>query len=76
VVLFDLRRPDGHTVPAVGVARDLVPGGDPEVLEYVTLESVQFDRRALEATLRTHAPNVAILDWPLARLTRTGEVVR
>lgn len=76
VLLFDLRRPDGRTVPAIGVARDLVPGGDPEVIGYVTLEHVRFDRRALEAALRTHAPNVAVLDWPLARLTPDGEVVR
>jgi hypothetical protein len=76
VLLFDLTRPDGRTVPALGVARDLAPGGEPELLDYVTLDGVELDRRALEAATRTHAPDVAILDGPPARLTRTGGVVR
>jgi hypothetical protein len=77
VLLFDLRRPDGRTVPALGVGRSrLGRAGGQELLGYVSLDGVEFDRLALEAALRTHAPNVAVLDWPPARLTRAGDIVR
>lgn len=62
-------------MPALGVARDPAPGGDPDLLDYVALDGVELDRRALEAALRTHAPGVALLDRPPARLTRTGRIV-